>query len=40
MFDENREHGYYLGFIKRVFEDIQNKSKLIRTNSNASKNYL
>lgn len=29
MFKENKEHLHYLGFIKKVFDDMQKKCKFI-----------
>jgi hypothetical protein len=40
MFKENQNHSHYLGFVKKVFDDMIRKSKLIQINDNDSESFV
>jgi hypothetical protein len=37
MFTENKDHPCYLGFVKKVFDDMQKKSQLLESGPNSCK---
>lgn len=39
MFKENKDEVYYLGFIKKVFDDMTKKSKLVQISQDAKESF-